>query len=754
MRGGVYGQLRTLVGVAVNVRCYGLSYHKILRWSCNVKVITMKHSTVSRHRDRAGGEAQTQFSKGVALHQSGNLMQAKALYEQALSLNPRHPGALHLLGVLAAQLGNLRQAEELLRKAVALSPRSYAFHYDLGNVFSAQKQFQAALKSFDRAVALKPDDPDIHNNRGCALLELKHLKDAITSFSRAIALSPSFANAYRNRGDAFREMQQYHEAIDNYYQAIAINPKNAEVYSNLCGLLAESGQFQDAKEYCEKAVDLQPALSEAWNNLGAALNGLGRYEAAAQSYEKCLELDPAFKFALGSLIHNRMRVCDWRDIDRNISLLSEKIEQGKKVSAPFPLLGLTTNLALQRRASELFAAEKCLPGKKLGNISRRRRHEKIRVGYFSADFRNHAVSFLMAEVFELHDRSQFETFGFSFGVESSDEMRGRVSAAFDTFMDVRDKSDYEITELARDLEIDIAVDLGGYTERCRPSIFSMRAAPVQVSYIGYLGTMGIPDMDYLIADKTIIPQEHQRHYAEKIVYLPSYQANDSRRLIAGKVFTREECGLPSSGFVFCCFNNSYKITPATYDGWMRILGQVGGSVLFLYAENDRAAENLRNEATRRGIDSDRIVFGNRLPRAEYLARYRAADLFLDTFPYNAGTTASDALWAGLPVLTLMGESFASRVAGSLLNSIGLSELITNEQEKYEATAVDIAKNPARLQEIKNTLARNRLSTLLFNSPLFTKHIEEAYRDMYARCQAGLPPEYIYIDGEAPHASGP
>jgi predicted O-linked N-acetylglucosamine transferase (SPINDLY family) len=352
----------------------------------------------------------------------------------------------------------------------------------------------------------------------------------------------------------------------------------------------------------------------------------------------------------------------------------------------------------------------------------------------------------MAELFELHDKNQFELVGFSFGPTAKDEMRKRLKNSFDQFIDVSAKSDMEIAQLSRSLNIDIAVDLKGFTQDSRAGIFANRTAPIQVSYLGYPGTMGADYMDYIIADKTIIPVESQSCYSEKVVYLPnSYQANDRKRLISERQFTRQELGLPESGFVFCCFNNSYKILPATFDGWMRILKSVDGSVLFLYSENDWAEKNLKKEALTRGVDCTRLVFAGRMPLSEHLARHRQADLFLDTLPYNAHTTTSDALWTGLPVLTLMGRSFASRVAASLLNAIGLSELITNTQEDYEALAIELAMNPKKLADIKLKLVSNRLTTHLFNTPLFTKNIEAAYIKMMERYLANLQPDHIFVN---------
>jgi predicted O-linked N-acetylglucosamine transferase (SPINDLY family) len=364
------------------------------------------------------------------------------------------------------------------------------------------------------------------------------------------------------------------------------------------------------------------------------------------------------------------------------------------------------------------------------------------VGYFSADFKNHPVAFLAAQLFEIHDKSKFETYAFSL-VNATDEMRGRLQLAFDHFIDTQIMSDIEVAQLSRSLAINIAVDLTGITASSRTGIFSYRAAPIQVNYLGYPGTMGADYMDYIVADKILIPPQSQQSYSEKIVYLPnSYQVNDRQRLISARQFTRQELGLPEHGFIFCCFNNNYKILPTTFEAWMRILKAVEGSTLWLFQDNTWAVENLKKEAQKQGVDAQRLVFAERLSLPEHLARYRQADLFLDTFPYNSHTTASDALWAGLPVLTLMGRSFASRVAASLLNAIGLAELITQTQEEYEALAIELAMNPIKLKDIKLRLANNRLNTPLFDTPLFAKNIESAYIKMYERYQADLRPDHI------------
>jgi len=438
-------------------------------------------------------------------------------------------------------------------------------------------------------------------------------------------------------------------------------------------------------------------------------------------------------------------MCNWDRFHEMQNWIFEKINSRAKICIPFALLALYDSPLSHKVCSEVLVSERHPVKNILGNISRRSSQNKIRIGYFSADFNDHAVSVLTAELFELHNKDQFEIIAFYFGANTKDEIHNRLTQSFDHFKYVRSMSDLEVAKFSRKLQIDIAVDLGGFTKNSRTGIFSYRAAPIQLSYLGYLGTMGVEYIDYLIADKTIIPQGSEHYYSEKIIYLPSYQVNDRKRIISEKEFTRYELGLPESGFVFCCFNNNYKILPSTFDSWMRVLKAVEGSVLFLFAENQWAKHNLIKEAIARGMEPNRIIFGEALPREEYLSRYKCCDLFLDTYPYNAGTTASDALWAGLPLVTLMGESFASRVASSILSAIHLPELITSSQEEYEALAIELGKNPQKLLFIKEKLIKNRLTTPLFDTPLFTKHIEDAYVQVIKRYQADLPPEHITIE---------
>ena len=439
-----------------------------------------------------------------------------------------------------------------------------------------------------------------------------------------------------------------------------------------------------------------------------------------------------------------MKICSWSDLTESLDIISKKLEMDEKVVSPFVLLSLTDDSMLHKKCSEIFAQDRYSFNPVLGSIPKYSKKHKIRIGYFSSDFRNHAVSILTAELFELHDKSKFEIIAFSFGIKDKSALHLRVSKAFNQFIDVNGMSDLDIAKLSRKMCIDIAVDLGGYTAGARTNIFSYRAAPIQVSYLGYLGTMGAEYIDYIFADNTIIPECLQKFYTEKITYLPSYQVNDRKRHISEKKFTRAELSLPEKGFIFCCFNNNNKILPATFDGWMRILKAVDGSSLFLYAENEWVEQNLKKEAIAKGVDDARLVFSKFIPTDDYLARYQVCDLFLDTFPYNAGTTASDALWAELPILTLMGQSFASRMAASILNAICLPELITSSQEEYESLAIELALNPKKFTDLKLRLVNNRLTTPLFDTPLFTKNIEAAYIKMYDHYQNDLKPEHIFI----------
>jgi predicted O-linked N-acetylglucosamine transferase (SPINDLY family) len=449
---------------------------------------------------------------------------------------------------------------------------------------------------------------------------------------------------------------------------------------------------------------------------------------------------------LSSIIFTKHRICEWNSFDKDLLDLENVILNEKKKINPFLTLSFYESPQLQKTSAEIFVKNEYNDKNNQNYKFNNQAKKKLRIAYYSADFRNHPMSYLLANLYELHDKNKFEIIGISFGPDKNDEMRKRVSSAFDKFYDLRLKTEDEIVKFSRELKIDIAIDLMCFTKYHKFGIFVKKCAPIQVNYLGYPGTSGTNYLDYIIADKILIPKESQKHYSEKIVYLPdTYQANDSTKKIADKIFTREELGLPKDGFVFCCFNNNYKITPQVFDVWMRLLEKVENSVLWILSEDINISKNLKKEATIRGIDFNRIVFAERIKMNEHLARQKVADLFIDTFPYTGHTTASDALWVGLPVLTRIGKSFASRVSASLLNAIGLSELVTNSEKEYEDLAIELAKNPPKLKEIKNKLKNNRNTKPLFNTQIFARNMEKAYSLMYERYLKNLPLDNIEIN---------
>mgnify|MGYP003951901365 CR=1 FL=1 len=582
------------------------------------------------------------------------------------------------------------------------------------------------------------------------LLNFIHFKNkdfstALDFINKAIKLNPNFAEAYNEQGNALNELKKLEEAIKSYDNAIKINPKYADAYYNKGLVLHELKKLESAVENYDKAIKIDPKHIMSHNNKGFALQQLKKVDASLKSYNEAYKINPNFNFLFGKLIHTKNKLCNWETFNKEINSLKEKLNTNKIASLPFSILSLYDSPLLQKKTSEMYIKETFPKKNILKPITKNLKNKKIRLGYYSGDFYNHAMSYLLAKLFELHDKSKFEIIAFSFSPERNDEMSKRISNAFDQFIKVNFKTDKEIAELSRELKIDIAIDLMCFTTNSRTGIFSEKCAPIQINYLGYPGTSGASFIDYIIADKTLIPKENQKYYSEKIIYLPNtYQVRDSTQKISNKIFTKDELNLPKNSFVFCCFNQNYKITPSVFDIWMRLLKKVEKSVLWLIKDNDVAAYNLKKEAEKRGIRSDRIIFAEHIPISEHLARHKVADLFVDTFPYTAHTTCSDALWSGLPVITRMGQSFASRVAGSLLNAINLKELITKTEKEYENLILKLSKNPKKIKEIKNKLKKNRLKKPLFNSKLYTKKIEYAYKKIYERYKSDLPLKNIEI----------
>ena len=690
-------------------------------------------------------DAEAFNNRVIALHDLNRLDEALASYDQAIALSPRYANAYCNKGNLLLLLERPEEALASCDKAIALNPKHLVSYCNRGNALRQLKRFDEALASYDTAVALHPKHAGAHGNRGNALRSLGRFDEALASYDTAIDLQPDDAEGYVTRALMLNDLRRREEALANYEKAISLRPDYAEAYVNRAATLNDLGRFEDALANYDTAIVLNPDYAEAYVNRAETLIEMKRFEDALASYDKAVALNPNLDFLFGERLYTKMKICDWNGLDEGIARLNEKIERNEKACQPFIFISMSDSPSAQKKVTDVWVRDKYPPRDIVPSRPTIVRRDKIRVGYFSADFHDHATVYLAAELFERHDKSKTEIIAFSFGPESHGNVKNRLVAAFDKFIDVRAKSDAEIAQLSRDMQIDIAVDMKGFTQYGRAGIFAARAAPVQVNYLGYPVTMGASYMDYIVADATLIPNSSRDYYTEKIIYLPdSYQPNDSKRHIADRVFTRAELALPDAGFVFCCFNNNYKITPATFDGWMRILARVEGSVIWLLEDNAFAARNLRAEAARRGIDSGRLIFAKRMPLDLHLARHRAADLFLDTYPYNAHTTASDALWTGLPLLTLPGESFASRVASSLLNALGLPELIAASQNKYESLAVDLANDPERLRIVKNKLTQSLATAPLFDSGLYTRNLEQAFTQIYDRYHQNLPPIDLHV----------
>jgi len=576
-------------------------------------------------------------------------------------------------------------------------------------------------------------------NLGLALQNQGKLDEAAAKYEHALSLQPDLAEAYVGLG-TLRELQgDKDEALKLLIKAVLLKPDDAIARFYLANTLRNSGHIYEALEQYVRALNIDPSFWAAHVNIAAIYKKMAKYDAALMHYEYAWSLKPGDTTIAGDLVHAQQHMCAWRGLAAREASLLEMVRQQSGGISPFAVLNIPSTPADQLLAARTYSRDK-EPDRSLLFRHQPRKRERIRIGYLSADFHEHATAFLMAELFERHDRQRFEITAYSYGQDDDSPMRRRLTKAFDHFIDLRRLTDYESARKIYDDGIDILIDLKGYTDEARTGIPAYRPAPLQVNYIGYPGTMGASFIDYIIADRFIIPEHLEKFYSEKVICLPdSYQPNDTAREIAEEIPTRAACGLPEQGFVFCSFNNNYKITPAIFDIWMRLLQSVPGSVLWLFEANDYVKENLRREAADRGISAERLVFAPRMPLPRHLARHCLADLFLDTLPINAHTTASDALWAGLPVLTCAGETFASRVAGSLLKAAGLSELITYTLEDYEALALRLARNPAQLAEIRQKLESTRVKTPLFDIERYTRNLEKSYQTMWETWQAGDDP---------------
>ena len=663
----------------------------------------------------SAAELQMLFQQALRLHQLGQLTEAETLYRRILTLSPQHADSLHLLGLLTSQLGRNEAAITLFKQAIAINGQVAAYHLNHGNALRNMGRLGEAVQAYDEAIRLKPDYAMAYSNRGNSLIDLGRSEDALASFDQALRLKPDYAEALSNRASILTDLGRAEEALASIASALALGAN----------------------------------FAEAHYNHGNALRQLGRVKDSVASYRRAIELQPDYPQAKGMLALTLRHVCDWSDQGACEADIVQMIRQGRTGIAPFLLC-----------ASPQASADDALKAARLWGQTFERTarlspaspstERRIRIGYLSSDLREHPVAVLAVELLERHDRSRFDVFAYSTGPDDESSLRRRIERGVEHFIDIASLSQRDAAERIRADGIHILIDLNGYTTMARTQILAMRPAPIQVNFLGYPGSMGVDFVDYLIGDPVVTPFESQPFFQEKIVQLPHcYQPNDRQRKIAGTAPDRADCGLPERGFVFCCFNNSLKLSSELFTIWMRLLQAQPDSVLWLLDCNDVAKRNLQREAEAQGIDPARLVFAPRLPIEQHLARHSLADLFLDSFPYNAHTTASDALWAGLPLVTLAGETFPSRVAASLLTAVGLPELITHRLADYEKLALALAKDPERMAQLKAKLAALLPTAPLFDTLGYVRHLEAAFERMWMLWRDGNQPESFRISAQDP-----
>jgi len=709
---------------------------------------------------------------GILAYQLGQLENAERLIGEAAKLRP---GAAELSYNHACLLQRLNRQEEALAAfdhALATRPNYLEALVNRGVVLAVLNRFDEAIANASRVIAVKPDLAEGWHNRAAALQALGRTEEALSDWDRALALKPSHSAAWKSRAVVLQRLGRLDEALISLRRCCETVRNDPEAQGRLADLLTAMGRHAEAAAAYETYLTIAPDHATGWHARAFVLQILHRREEALACFERALQLDPKsdairtgranilfelerwedaardYEILLaansppawirGYLAICRLHCCDWRRLESDRAFITAAIKRGEFVIDPIGIATISDSPEEQFESARIWARDRCpaVPPLWTGEAYS---HDRIRIAYLSSDFRAHATAFLMAGIFEKHDRARFDVTAISWSANDHSPTRERLVRAFDRFVETGDKSDADVARIIRELEIDIAIDLKGFTNESRPAILAHRPAPVQVQYLGYPGTMAVDFIDYLIADQVLVPPADQIHYAEKIVTLPgSYQCNDDTREITARPPTRYELGLPP-GFVFCCFNSNHKILPEVFSVWMRLLNAAGGSVLWLLEDNPSAARNLRAAAQAHGVEPERLVFAQHADPAAHLARQTNADLFLDTLPYNAHTTGSDALWAGLPVVTVRGQTFAGRVAASLLTAAGLPELITGSLEEYEALALKLARDGEALARIKRKLAESRKSSALFDTVRTARHLEAAYRLMWERKHSGQPP---------------
>ena len=631
------------------------------------------------------------FNEAKALHIKGEIKDAQDIYLQLLKKNSNNSNLLFLLGTTYVQQKNFQKGKEYLNVSIKINSNFPESYNSRGVIFAEEGEYQNAIKDYDKAISLKKDYFDANLNKAVAL----------------------------------KNISKFNESIKYFEICIKLKPNDSKIYNNLGNLCKNLKKYNTAKKYYTESIRLNKNFAEAYNNRGELLQlHFNEFEKAIQDFDNALKINKDLNYIKGKKLHAKMSLHDWNSYNEELKIIKDEIKNKKKTIYPFAHMSLIDDPGQQKVITEKYLDNNYLIPSKT-NISLK--NEKIIVGYFSAEFHNHAVMHLMLDVFKNHNKTEFKIYGFSIG-PTKDEWTEKVRGYFDEFIDVSHMSDTEIKSLSKKLKLDIAINLTGHTFNARNSIFFNQIAPKQVNYLGYPGTMGSKFYDYIIADKIVIPEENKKYFSEEVIYLPNcYQANQERIEISNINLNKKDLGLPQDKFIFGCFNNGYKITPLIFKSWMNILKRCENSILWLLQENRLAKLNLWEEAKKLEVNKDRILFAERLPLKEHLKRIEFIDLFLDTFPYNAHTTASEAIRAGVPILTLKGKSFPSRVASSILTNVDLENLIVSNLEDYETKAISLAKNYKEIESLKKHLAQDKNISKLFDSKAFTKDLEKIYK---------------------------
>ncbi|SMH41111.1 O-linked N-acetylglucosamine transferase, SPINDLY family protein [Azospirillum agricola] len=650
------------------------------------------------------------------------------------------------LAVQHYQAGRLNEMVHVCQAILAVAPEQPETRQLLGLAAHGGGRSAVARGLMAQAIALKPEMSDAYSNLGVILQALGRTVDAIAAHSHSLRLNPQSPETYLNRGSVYQAQGNREAAAADYLQALRLKPEDPQPLNSLGMVRREQGRARESVDAHCRAIVLNPALPEAYRDLGHILREAGALPRARDAYARAHRLAPARTETLSYHLFVKQAICDWEGYEELVRQTGRIIDEDSGIALPLATLSVDTTAEQQLRSARRFYHDAvCRQPAPMAALPRPAGDGRLRIAYFSADFHEHATAYLAAELFELHDRERFQVFAYSYGEDDGSPMRARLRRAFDHFRDICGVGRDQVAAMVAADGIDILIDLKGYTKQSRLDLLTQRLAPVQVAYLGYPGTVGCALMDYVIGDTVVTPPEHQPFYSERLVALPdAYQINDRHRPIAEATPSRSECGLPEDAFVFCAFNTTYKVTPSIFGAWMRLLGRLPASVLWLFEANDTVTSNLRREAAARGINPARLIFAPKKPLSEHLARYRVADLFVDTFPYTGHTTTSDALWAGLPVVTLKGETFASRVAASLLTAAEMAELVTGSLAEYEELAFRLAGDPERLASLRRRLSDTRMTMPLFDSRRFTRHIERAYAMMWEIHQAGRSPEPIVV----------